>query len=163
MYFGNIYPYFTEEEVKMKVDNYCMLKYWLYLNLDNLKKNQYFYKKENGKYLITPSNFQNLFLLYLKDEHYDKKTIKEWNNYKRLKSVLTTSMTGVISKRATKARYWEIDFDIVEDYLSKVFRNHKKDKTGEIDMTQEEEDDFLNYMNKLPKFDINDLDSDDDY
>jgi|TARA_R100000479_G_scaffold176476_1_gene131121 hypothetical protein len=153
----------TEEEVKMKVDNYCMLKYWLYLNLDNLKKNQYFYKKENGKYLITPSNFQNLFLLYLKDEHYDKKTIKEWNNYKRLKSVLTTSMTGVISKRATKARYWEIDFDIVEDYLSKVFRNHKKDKTGEIDMTQEEEDDFLNYMNKLPKFDINDLDSDDDY
>ncbi len=152
----------TEEEVKMKVDNYCMLKYWLYLNLDTLKDNKVFFKMKSGKHAIEPSSFQTLFLTYLKDEHYDKKTIKEWNNYKRLKSTLTTSMTGFVYKRASKSRYWEIDFDLVEEYLSKVFRNHKKDKTGDIDMTPEEEDEFLSCVKQLPKFDMDDLDSDDD-
>lgn len=133
----------TNEEVKMKQHSYNLLHYYLF-NIKNDLESKGFNKYKND-YIIQSTNLLHNFIDYLKSEGYDKKTIKNYKNFKRITNELLNDKLEGISVKSVNInnqskKYYYFNMKEFVPKLEAVFRNHKVEN-NEIDLELE---DFIN-------------------
>lgn len=132
----------TTEEVKMKQHNYNMLHYYLYNIKDTLETNGFV--KFKNDYIIQSTDLLNTFINYLQNEGYDKTTIKNYKNFKRISNeLLNDKLEGISMKNIKinnvpkKMYYFQMKKFLPK--LQMIFKNHITDeKNTDEDLELEE-------------------------
>jgi len=149
----------TEEEVKMKADNYNLLQYWLFQELDNVfNKEKYSLPKDDNIKIVKTTEFHTLFTNDLIDNLFDKKIIDDWKSRKKIASELTTRLDGFTKIKLHGIHCYKIEINKVKKYLSKVFRNHDKHQPEELNLN----DDEITFLLSQQKTIAIDIESDED-